>query len=303
MTNRKIRSRLSKVLSNPFSIVKRVGKKGFLNWIPDALYLKIIYRAETGKRLDLKHPKTYNEKLQWLKLHDRKPEYPRYVDKYEVRKHIADRIGEDYLIPLIGLFESVEEIPWEELPNSFVLKCTHGSGSNIICPDKRNLDIENAKKKLRKWMNHSWYWFGREWPYKHIKPRIICEEYISDKDITPDDYKVLCFNGKARLIEVHIDRHGDHRQDIYDTEWRKTDILWGFPNSDSAVNKPSQFEKMIAFSERLAEGIIHLRVDWYSVYERLYFSEMTFYDGSGFAVFEREEDDLLLGGWINLPYN
>ena len=302
MTNRKIRSRLSKVLSNPFSIVKRVGKKGFLNWIPDALYLKIIYRAETGKRLDLKHPKTYNEKLQWIKLHDRKPEYPSYVDKYEVRRHIADRIGEDYLIPLIGLYESVEDIPWEELPNSFVLKCTHGSGSNIICPDKRDLDIENAKKKLRKWMNHSWYWFGREWPYKHIKPRIICEEYISDKDITPDDYKVLCFNGKAKLIEVHIDRYGDHRQDYYDTEWGKTEIEQvGLPNSDMLIKKPENLEKMLVLSENLSKSIAHVRIDWYVINERLYFGEITFFDGSGFTPFQREKDDLLLGSWINLP--
>src|SRR5690554_2911549 len=173
---------LFNLVKKPRKIIKVLGDKGLLNWIPDKHYLKLVYWGETGKKLNIKDPKTFNEKLQWLKLHDRKPEYSIYVDKYAVRSYIAKTIGKKYLIPLIVVYDSVEEIDWASLPDKFVLKCTHGSGSNIICPDKNKLDMEEAKKKLQKWMNKNWYWFGREWPYKKVKPRIICEELIKKKN-------------------------------------------------------------------------------------------------------------------------
>lgn len=289
------------ILKNPKKIVRVLGDKKFFNWLPDRLYLKLVYWAETGKKLNLKNPQTFNEKLQWLKLYDRNPLYIKLVDKYEVRKYIAETIGKEYLIPLIGVYNNVEEIDWESLPNQFVLKCTHGSGANIICSDKSKLDIEDAKKKLKKWMKKNWFWFGREWPYKNVKPRIICEKFISDKGYTPDDYKVLCFNGKARLIEVHIDRYTMHKQDFYDIHWNKTNISQGGTNSNLIYEKPKCLKEMINLSEKLASDMFHVRIDWYIVKGKLYFGEITFYDGSGFTTFDKDDDDYLLGSWLKLP--
>lgn len=294
-------SALYNLAKKPRKVLRVLGDKGLLNWIPDKQYLKLVYWGETGKRLNIIDPKSFNEKLQWLKLNDRKPEYRIYVDKYAVRSYIAETIGEEYLIPLIGVYDKVEEIDWDSLPDKFVLKCTHGSGSNIICPDKNKLNIEEAKKKLKKWMNKNWYWFGREWPYKDIKPKIICEEFISDSKDIPDDYKILCFNGKAKLIEVHIDRYGDHRQDFYDLNWNKTTISQNPPKSDIVYKKPNKFDEMIKLSEILAANMVHVRIDWFIVKDKLYFGEITFYDGSGFVSFDDYNDDLLLGSWINLP--
>lgn len=293
---------IKRYLKSPRKLIRALGDRGFLNWLPDKPYLKLVYWGETKKRLNLKTPITFNEKLQWLKLYDRKPEYTRYVDKFEVRSFIAETIGEDYLIPLLGIYTSVDEIQWDKLPNSFVLKCTHGSGCNIICKDKNELDIEKAKIKLNKWLKKSWFWFGREWPYKDVKPRIICEKFISDtdSDLPPTDYKVLCFNGKAKLIEVHIDRFGQHKQDFYTTEWEKTSISQGFPVSDLLIDKPIVLEKMLSLSEILAKNTSHVRIDWYIVKNKLFFGEITFYDGSGFTPFDDVNDDILLGSWIKL---
>lgn len=296
---RKVKTMI-RYMKNPLKIVRALGRRGWFNWLPDEPYLKLVYWGETGKMLNLDSPVTYNEKLQWLKLYDRKPEYCTYVDKYAVRQHIKKLIGEEYLIPLIAVYDNVDEIKWGELPKKFVLKCTHGSGSNIICTDKNKLDIRTSKIELNKWMKKNWYWFGREWPYKNLKPKIVCETFISETDKTPDDYKVLCFNGKAKLIEIHINRFGDHKQDIYDTQWNKTAISWGFKISDFIYEKPPHFEKMIQLSEQLAADMRHCRIDWFIVQDKLYFGEITFYDGSGFALFDDEEDNYLLGSWINL---
>lgn len=293
--------KMIKFIKNPKLALIYIMNFKIFRIIPDKYYLKIKFRLIMNKKLNLVNPKSFNEKLQWLKLYDRKPEYRIYVDKYAVRSYIAKTIGDEYLIPLLGLYNSVEEINWDSLPNKFVLKCTHGSGSNIICFDKNKLDIEEAKKKLIKWMNKNWFWFGREWPYKNVKPRIVCEEFISDKNTTPDDYKVLCFNGNAKLIEVHIDRYGSHRQDFYDMQWNKTKISQGSTTSNFVNEKPQQFEEMIQLSEKLAANMVHVRIDWFVVYDKLYFGEITFFDGAGFETFDNIEDDYLLGSWINLP--
>lgn len=288
-------------LRSPVKIINPLGARGYLNWMSDEMYLKFVFKGFLNKKLNLENPRSFSEKLQWLKLHDRKPEYSNYADKYEVRKHIAETIGEKYLIPLLGIYDCVDEIDWKSLPNKFVLKCTHGSTSNIICTDKEKLDIEASKIKLKKWMKKNWYWYGREWPYKYIKPRIICEKFISDKDTTPDDYKVLCFDGKAKLIEVHMDRFENHKQDFYDEKWNKKLISQGNTISDIVYPKPIELEKMIELSEKLAADMIHVRIDWFIAYNKLYFGEITFYDGSGFMPFVREEYDYLLGSWIHLP--
>lgn len=291
---------IKRYIAAPRKLILTFGSHGFLNWLPDRLYLKLVYWGEIGKIPNLESPATYNEKLQWLKLHDRKPEYSTYVDKYAVRDHVKKVIGGQYLVPLLGVYNSVEEIPWDSLPAKFVLKCTHGSGSNIICTDKDKLDIHAAKMKLNKWMKKSWYWLGREWPYKNIRPRIICEKYLSETGGAPHDYKVLCFDGKAKLIEVHMNRDTDHKQDFYDRNWNKVGILQGTPMSNIVLDKPQVFAQMLQFSEMLAQDKCHVRVDWYVVKNRLYFGEITFFDGSGLVPFDKEEDDLMIGSWINL---
>jgi len=295
---------LFSILKKPSSVIRIMGDKRLLNWIPDDLYLKIIYRAETGKRLDLKHPKTYNEKLQWLKLYDRRPEYTMMVDKYEVRKYVAEKIGEEYLIPLIGVYDSVDEIPWEGLPDKFVLKCTHGSGSNIICLDKKRLDIEEAKKKLGKWMKKNWYWFGREWAYKKIVPRIICEEYLTENGKAPDDYKFMCFNGVPRVIQVHRDRYGNHTQDYYDIGWKRINMTNNkVPISNSELPKPENFDEMVDISRKLSRDTLYSRIDLYNIIGRIFFGEITLYPTSGFTLLEPEEFEVMFGDWISLENN
>lgn len=287
-------------LKNPKRLIKVLGDKGVFNFIPDKPYLKMVYWAETGKKLNLDNPKTYNEKLQWLKLHDKKPEYCTYVDKYDVRSYIRETIGDHYLVPLLGVYNSIEEIDWASLPNQFVLKCTHGSGSNIICTDKSKLDIKDAEKKINKWMKKNWYWFGREWPYKNLKPRIICEKYLQD-DIT--DYKFMCFHGEPKVIQVHRNRQTNHTLDFYDINWNKTEIRRHQDISDEKLPKPKRFDEMISIARKLSENEIHVRIDLFEVDGKIYFSEKTYYSASGFSLFEKDEYDELLGSWIQLPIN
>lgn len=271
----------------------------------DALYLKMEYYFQTGRRLNLNNPKSYNEKLQWLKIHDRKPEYTQMVDKAGAKDYIAKTIGEQYVIPTLGVWKHFDEINFTTLPEKFVLKCTHDSGGLVICKDKKTLDKVSAKKKIEKCLKKNYFYGTREWPYKDVEPRIIAEpllEQANGEEIC--DYKVMCFNGKAKLIELHMNRHSDrHTQDFYDANWQKTVISQGKGYggcSDIEVPKPSCLDKMLRLSETLTKDMAHCRVDWYVVNGHLYFGELTFFDGSGFDLFDRYEDDLLLGSWINL---
>lgn len=291
---------IRKIIDNPRLIIKILGDKKFFNFLPDKIYLKLVYWGETGKRLNLKNPKTYNEKLQWLKLYDRKKEYIQYVDKYEVREFISKTIGEEYLVPLIAVYDTIEEIPWDKLPQKFVLKCTHGSKSNIVCQNKAKLDINLAIKKLKRWMKKNWYWFGREWPYKHVKPRIIVEKYLMDNII---DYKILCFNGVPKLIQIHQNRDtSDYTMDYYTTDWEKTNIVkTGVKTDETIIEKPENLPEMLKIAEILSKNTYFARIDLYNVGNKIYFGEITLFPTSGFAGLAREEDELLLGSWINLP--
>src|SRR5699024_8025398 len=202
---------INSILRNPKKIIRILGYKGMLNWIPDKTYLKLLYKLETGEMLNLDNTKSFNEKLQWLKLYDRKLNYSIFVDKHKVREFISKEIGEKYLIPIHGVYESTEDIPWNSLPNALVLKCTHGSRSNIICKDKAYLDINESKIKLQKWMNNNWFWFGREWPYKNLKPKLICEKFIGDDQLNRIslDFKFYCFNGTPYYCQV-IEGRGEN---------------------------------------------------------------------------------------------
>ena len=291
---------IKKIKRDPKIIILYIASTGILNWIPDEIYLKLLFYSKFGEKLDLNNPKNFNEKLQWLKLNDRNELYNTLVDKVEVRKYISENIGEEYLIPLIGIWNSVEEIDFSILPNRFVIKCTHDSGSVFICNDKKEFDFKYVKKSLKKSLKKNYYYSYREWPYKNLKPRIICEEFLGDNKKVPDDYKVLCFNGKAKLISVHIDRFGEHYLDNYDRDWNKTQIAKDGQISNKIYEKPIEFDKMIELSERIAKNMKHVRVDWFIVNDKLYFGEITLYQAAGFDNFDNHQDNYLLGSWIDL---
>ena len=295
--------KLKVIIENPRRIIRILGNKNILNWVPDKLYLNMIYYTETRSKLNFNNPKSYNEKIQWIKLYDRNPIYNVLADKYAVREYVREKIGEKYLIPLIAVYDRVDEIEWNSLPEKFVLKCTHGSGSNIICSEKKDLDIIAAKQKLNKWMKKNWFWFGREWAYKDIKPRIICEKYMTDESgIELKDYKIFCFNGEPKLIQVDFDRHTNHQRNLYSLDWEYIDATIKYPNDPSkTINRPTKLAKMLELARKLSENIPHARVDFYSIDDNLYFGEITLYHGSGFERFEPESLGIELGDYIKLP--
>lgn len=275
---------------------------GLYNSMPDAEYLKRLFKARTRYPLNLDNPKTFNEKLQWLKLYYRKPEFTEMVDKYAVKRFVAERIGEQYVIPNLGVWERFEEIDFDLLPNQFVLKCTHDSGGLVICKDKGKLDIEAARKKIEKCLKKNYYLIGREWPYKDVEPRILAEAYMEDAaDSALIDYKVMCFHGEAKLIQVHNGRFVQHMQDFYDTLWNRVNVTQGPPQTKTEMEKPVFLDEMLRLSAELSKDLPHLRVDWYYVNNQLYLGELTFFDASGFEAFEPHSYDLLLGDWITLP--
>ena len=202
-------------LKNPGKAVLSLAEKGYLNRMGDRSYLKLLFRTYTGYSLDLDHPKTFNEKLQWLKLNDRREEYKIYVDKYEVKRYIAESIGEEHVIPTLEVWDAADQIDFDRLPDQFVLKCVHGSGCNIICKSKKSLNIQETRNKLDNWMHRNWFWFGREWPYREIKPRIIAEPYLDDGTGQLKDYKFFCFNGTVKCFKVDFDRETVHKANYY----------------------------------------------------------------------------------------
>lgn len=302
-----IKEKIIKVLKNPYIIVPFLGDRGRLKWLPDELYLKFSFKAKLNQSLDLEKPKTFNEKLQWLKLNDRKPIYTQFVDKYEVRSFISEKIGEEYLIPLIGVWEKFEDIDFDSLPNEFVLKCTHDSASVIICDDKKKFDKEKAKSKIEKSLKSNYYYAAREWPYKNVKPRIIAEKYMVDNlggDLK--DYKYMCFNGQVKCCFVCSNRNSKDglNIDIYDKEWKLMEFTRpGHGNSNIIIEKPNNYKLMIELAEKLSKDIPFIRVDFYEINNRVYFGELTFFPAAGFEKFTPEEYDHILGEWINLPNN
>lgn len=295
-------SKIKRALGNPYYACELVLNQ-LAPLFSDERYVKWKYYLNFRRKLNLQNPQTFNEKLQWLKLYDRHEEYTQMVDKCEAKKYVASIIGEEYIIPMLGVYDSFDEINFDELPNQFVLKCTHNSGGIVICKDKQTMDIKKSRKKMNKWMKKNPFWGNREYPYKHVKPRIIAEQYMKQEDgESLRDYKVLCFHGKAKLIELHQNRNQpNYTQDFYDINWNKTPIAQvGDPVSDCAYAKPQNLDLMIKYSEVLTNNMKHCRVDWYEINGKLYFGEMTFFDASGLTPFEKIEDDILLGSWIDI---
>lgn len=272
-----------------------------LRFIPDDTYLKVIYRIKVGKTLNLKNPKTYTEKLQWLKLHDRKPIYSTMVDKFEAKQYIASIVGEEYVIPTLGVWDNFDEIDFDALPDKFVLKCTHDSGGLVICKDKSKLDKEEARKKIEKSLKTNFYWIGREWPYKNVKPRIIAEKYMAINDECLTDYKLFCFDGEPKMVYISKDKADDPRTDFFDARGNALPIRMRDPNSDVPPTIPEQFEQMKQIARKLSSGLIHLRVDFYLIDGKLYVGELTFYHNGGFSEVKPEEWNHTIGSWIKLP--
>ena len=276
--------------------------QGFYDNMDDEAYLKRKYKACMGREIHLDSPQTFNEKLQWLKLHDRKPEYTTMVDKYAVKMYVADIIGEKYIIPTLGVWNHFDEIDFDKLPNQFVLKCTHDSGGIVICKDKNKLDLKSAKKKIEKSLKQNYYWSGREWPYKDVKPRIIAEEYMIDESgYELKDYKFFCFNGEPKMMFIATDRGSDTKFDFYDMEFNHLPFTNGHPNANKQIKKPKNYSTMLALSAKLSFGIPNVRVDFYNINGKIYFGELTFFHWSGLVPFEPEEWDYKLGSWLKLP--
>lgn len=272
-------------------------------WFPgDELYIKIDHFLAMGQWPNLKNPKTFNEKLQWLKLHDKREEYTLMVDKYEAKNYVAGIIGEEYIIPTLGVWDRFEDIDFTELPNQFVLKTTHDSGGVVICKDKQTFDIEKAKKKLNKSLKNNFYYMHREYPYKNVKPRIIAEKFMVDESgVELKDYKFFCFQGEVKFLFVATDRPLDTRFDFFDEQFNHLPFKQGHPLAKKEIKKPKGFEEMKRLASELSQGIPHVRVDFYDINGKIYFGELTFFHFSACVPFEPEEWDCKLGEMINLP--
>lgn len=272
--------------------------------LSDERYLKWMFRLAMGRPLSLQNPVTFNEKLQWLKLHDRRDEYTVWVDKYRVRDYIAREIGEAYLVPLLGVWDDPDDIDFAALPDRFVLKCNHNSGRGMcICKDKATLDIAAVKENLRRGLRQDYSRGGREWPYKNVPRRIIAEAYLEDATGELRDYKLMCFGGEVKATFVCSERfspQGMHLT-VMDRDWQVMPVKRKHPAVADGVPCPATYEKMVAFAERLAKDCPFMRVDFYEVNGKLYFGEITFFPGSGLEKFYPDEWDARFGAWIPLP--
>lgn len=268
----------------------------------DRRYLKWEYFFAMKKRLNLKNPTTFNEKLQWMKLYDHNPLYTKLVDKADVKGYIAEIMGsDDIIIPTLGVYDTFDEIDFDRLPEQFVLKTTHDSGGVVVCSDRSKLDLEAARKKLEKSLAHDYYLEHREWPYKDVKPRIIAEKFMVDESgYELKDYKFFCFNGEPKMMFIASERPHDTRFDFFDMEFNHLPFTQGHPNADKKIDKPENFEKMIEVSRKLSKGLGQVRVDLYNVNGKIYFGELTFAHFSGNVPFKPAIWDKKVGEWWKL---
>lgn len=293
------------IAKDPVKILFYLVRKSKKMFLPEDIFVKLLYKSRMGRKLYLDNPKTMNEKLQWLKLYDRNPLYPNLVDKYEVRSYIRQNIGDQYLVPLLGVWERFDDIDLSELPDKFVLKTTHDSGGVVICTDKIDFNFEEAKKKLSKSLKNNYYYHGCEWPYKNIKPRIICEQYISDRcgSFMLTDYKFYCFDGKVDSVMLCIDREkGDPKFYFFDKEWnlKRYNIRGKNAPENFTIPKPDCIDEMFTLAEKLSKDIPFVRIDMYCSDEKIYFGEFTFYPSCGMDPNRLPESDLLFGDMINI---
>lgn len=273
--------------------------------LPDKWYLFFRFKNRVGYWPHLNHPRTFNEKLQWLKLNDRHAEYTPMVDKIDAKKYVASIIGDKYIIPTLGVWNSVDEIEWDKLPNQFVIKVSSDSGGIVVCKDKQTLDIEKAKEKLTNGWGKNYYVHNKEYPYRDLTPRIIAEEYKEDESgYELRDYKIFCFNGEPKILFVASDRQKageDTKFDFFDLNWNHLPFTNGHPNSKEHIAKPKNFEEMLEIAKKLSVGIPQVRIDLYNCNGQIYFGEITFFHWSGMTAFDPIEWDFKLGKMIKLP--
>ena len=276
-----------------------------LQLLPDKLYLQILYLKHFHRLIDFQNPISFNEKIQWLKIHDRNPLYTTLVDKLKMKEYLREVLVKDYTVPTLAVWDSPDKIDFNLLPNQFVLKWNHDSGSIVICKDKSTFDTAGALKKLQHGAKFNGYWYGREWPYKNVPQRVFAEPYIEDKETHElRDYKLFCFNGEVRLLLIASDRQtpGEETKfDFYDMHLKHLDIVNQHPNAYNPPQPPKSFPLMKRLAEKLSKGFIHLRVDFYEVNGEVYIGELTLYHGSGLMTFSPNHWYSILGSWIELP--
>ncbi len=293
---------ISHYIIHPSSIIIAIFTRT-CKWLPDRLYLQLLFFLHFGRFINLKNPQTFSEKLQWLKLYNHRPEYTRLVDKYAVKQYIADKIGTEHIIPTIGVWNRPEDIDFDTLPNSFVLKTTHSGGSSgvIICKDKSKLNIKRTIKLLNKSLKTDLSKTVREWPYKNVPRKIIAEKYMEDEYGELRDYKFYCFNGKIKCAQVDFDRFSEHHRNMYDSQWHLIPMTFGYPCKNNYISKPKNLNLMLNLAETLAANIPHIRVDLYNVNGNIYFGELTFFPTSGYKSMNPNGWDYKFGDWLKLP--
>ena len=270
----------------------------------DRLYIKLEYFSGMKRLPDLKNPKTYNEKLQWLKLNDKHDEYTRLVDKYEAKEYVRNILGDDAIIPTLGVWDKFEDIDFSKLPNQFVMKTTHDSGGVVVVRDKSTMNMKAARRKLNKSLRHNFFYEHREYPYKNVKPRIIAEKFMVDESGTElKDYKFFCFDGEVKFLFVATDRPYDTRFDFFDTDFNHLPFRQGHPWATKEIKKPEGFDEMKRIASILSKGFPHVRVDLYDINGKIYFGELTFFHFSGNVPFEPDEWDYKIGEMLKLPHN
>lgn len=319
---------LKYITDKDYRLLVNAGR-GKYDKLPDKEYLEKIFKASMGYSLNLENPQTFNEKLQWLKLYNRNPAYTVMVDKYKVRDYIKETIGEEYLIPLLGVWDKAEDIDFDKLPNQFVLKCTHDSGGLCICRNKSIFDRRQCVEYLNKRLSNNYYKQWREWPYKNVSPKIIAEQYIDVTQNTPLkcgdimsveelqceqgllDYKFMCFSGRVQALFLDIgvvkgsSKHAEnYYRNVYDREFNLLPVKETRENYPLKIKMPDNFNQMVEIAEKLSSGMPHVRVDLYNVKGRIFFGEFTFFHGSGLSnFFIPKEWDKIFGNWIELPTN
>lgn len=279
----------------------------FGQWLPDSVYIKLRYRFQMRRRLNLKNPRTFQEKLHWLKLHDQNPAYTDMVDKVKVKDYVAKTVGNEYVVPLLGVWDRPEDINWGALPNQFVLKTNHAGGNSgvIICRDKSKLDKQTAISKLKGSMHSDIYRLYREWPYKNVEKKVFAEMFIEAAPGVKDlpDYKFFCFDGEVKALFIAKDRQTpgvDLTFDFFDADYKHLPVRQGHPNAKELPQKPKSFDEMKRIAEALSKGIPHVRVDFYEANGKPYFGEMTFCHFAAMVPFEPEEWDYKFGEWLDL---
>lgn len=276
-----------------------------LDWLNDKFFLQCSYYVHMGKKLNLNNPVTLTEKIQWIKLYDRRPLYTQLSDKAQVKKWVNETLGQDICIPTLGIWDSFDQIDFSTLPERFILKCTHDSGSFTKIENKQNMDYNSLEKRFKHYLGKNMFFWGREFVYKEIKPRIIAEPYMEDVETGElRDYKFFCFNGEPKIMFVASERQNrltETRFDFFDINYNHLELLNGHPNAENIPSKPHSYEQMIKDATKLSHNIPFVRVDFYEINGKRYFGEMTFYHNCGWVPFEPNTWDIKMGNWLHLP--